>query len=68
MNKNKIGKQFKVLIDREESGYWIGRTESDSPDVDNEVLIPISNNLQIGEFYNILITDANEYDLIGIII
>jgi ribosomal protein S12 methylthiotransferase len=65
LNHYKIGKNFKVLMDREESGYWIGRTEFDSPEVDNEVLIPNSSILQIGEFYNILITDANEYDLFG---
>lgn len=65
INRSKIGKKFNVLIDRTESDFWIGRTEYDSPEVDNEVLIPISNHLKIGEFFNVLITDANEYDLIG---
>jgi ribosomal protein S12 methylthiotransferase len=54
-----------VIIDRQEGDYWIGRTEFDSPEVDNEVLIPISAKLNSGDFYNVLITNANEYDLIG---
>jgi len=66
-NHCKIGHRFKVIIDRVESDYWIGRTEFDSPEVDNEVLIPISNPLQIGQFYTVQITDANDYDLTGTI-
>jgi len=65
INRQKIGSDFKVLIDRIEADYWIGRTEFDSPEVDNEVLIPITNELKIGEFYKVQITDANEYDLMG---
>ncbi len=68
LNKTKIGKKYKVMIDREEPEYWIGRTEFDSPEVDNEVLIYNSTKLVLGNFYNILITQANEYDLIGEII
>ncbi len=65
-NLQKIGKTFKVLIDRNESNHWVGRTEFDSPEVDNEVLIPATDNyLRIGEFYNVEITDAMEYDLFG---
>jgi len=65
INREKIGKTFKVIIDRSEGEYWVGRTEFDSPEVDNEVLIPISERLKIGSFYQIKITDANEYDLFG---
>jgi ribosomal protein S12 methylthiotransferase len=65
INREKISKTFRVIIDRQEGDYWIGRTEFDSPEVDNEVLIPISAKLNSGDFYNVLITNANEYDLIG---
>lgn len=64
-NKNKIGNYYKVIIDGIEGDYFHGRTEHDSPDIDNEVLIPVSQNLQIGEFYTIKITDAMEFDLVG---
>ncbi|MGV4528816.1 30S ribosomal protein S12 methylthiotransferase RimO [Ornithobacterium rhinotracheale] len=64
LNQEKIGKIFKVLIDRKEGNYFVGRTEFDSPDVDNEVLIPAENTyLPIGEFVNAKITDATEFDL-----
>ncbi len=63
-NRNKIGKTYLTLVDRKEEGYFVGRTEQDSPEVDNEVMI-YSNQLQIGEFYPIVIRDALEYDLIG---
>jgi len=66
LNKTKIGKEFKVLIDREEGGYFIGRTEFDSPEVDNEVLINKDDKELIpGNFYPVKITDATEYDLFG---
>lgn len=65
-NLDKVGKTFKVLIDRKEGEFFIGRTEFDSPEVDNEVLIPVEgNDLKVGEFYNIGIFDAVEYDLYG---
>ncbi len=68
-NTNKIGKSFKVLIDRIEEDYFVGRTFADSPEVDNEVLISAKNNyLRIGDFANISITDAMEYDLIGTLV
>lgn len=67
-NLEKIGKNYKVIIDRREGDYFIGRTEFDSPEVDNEVLISVSNPIEIGNFYMVKITDANEYDLIGSII
>lgn len=64
LNQHKIGKTFKVLIDRIEGGNSIGRTEFDSPEVDNEVII--SNKiLSVGEFYPIYIADADHYDLYG---
>jgi ribosomal protein S12 methylthiotransferase len=65
INQGKIGKTFQVIIDRLEGEFWIGRTEFDSPEVDNEVLIPFTAKLKPGNFYQVLITDANEYDLIG---
>jgi ribosomal protein S12 methylthiotransferase len=69
LNQNKIGHQFKVIIDRIEGEYYIGRTEQDSPDVDNEVLIKADElSLNIGEFYTVLIESAVEYDLYGSIV
>jgi ribosomal protein S12 methylthiotransferase len=66
LNENKIGRLIKVLIDSREGEYYIGRSESDSPEVDNEVLIPVAKNtLQTGMFYNIKITRAEEFDLYG---
>ncbi len=67
LNEKKIGKTFKTLIDRKESGYFIGRTAYDSPEVDNEVLIDAKENyLKIGDFANIKIIEAREFDLIGV--
>ena len=66
INEQKTGKTFKVLIDRMESGYFIGRTEHDSPEVDNEVLIAAKDHyLRIGDFARIKIHDASEFDLYG---
>lgn len=66
LNHNKIGKSYKVLIDRSEGEYFIGRTEYDSPDVDNEVIIKSPNKkLRVGSFYNVKITSAEDFDLIG---
>lgn len=66
LNQEKIGKTFKCVIDRKEGPYFVGRTEFDSPDVDNEVLIDASKfYLKTGEFVNIKITDAAEFDLYG---
>lgn len=65
-NLAKIGKTFKVLIDRKEGEYFVGRTEHDSPEVDNEVLVPVKGQyLRIGDFANVEITGAEEYDLYG---
>jgi ribosomal protein S12 methylthiotransferase len=66
LNQAKIGKTFKVLIDRKEGGNFIGRTEFDSPEVDNEVLIDAKKNyVRTGDFANIKIHDASEFDLYG---
>ena len=65
LNQKKIGKVFTVLIDRKEGEYWIGRTQHDSPEVDNEVLISIEEKIKIGNFYQVNITDAAEFDLYG---
>lgn len=61
----KVGQKMTVVIDRKEDGIWIGRTEFDSPEVDCEVLIENMKELQIGEFYTIIITKAEEFDLHG---
>lgn len=67
LNQEKIGQVFKCIIDRKEGAHFVGRTEFDSPDVDNEVLIDASlTYLKTGEFVNIKITDATEFDLYGI--
>lgn len=63
LNEQKIGQTFKVLIDSQEGNYFIGRTEFDSPEVDNEVLIPAKTDLKIGEFYEVRITSASPFDL-----
>jgi len=66
LNQQKIGKTLKVLIDRKEGAYFVGRTEYDSPEVDNEVLIEASKGyLRIGDFCNVLITSAEDFDLFG---
>ena len=63
LNQKKIGKTYKVLIDRSEGEYWIGRTEYDSPEVDNEVLIPIEQKAEVGSFVMAKINAAEEFDL-----
>ena len=64
LNQQKIGKIFNVIIDRKEGNYFIGRTEADSPDVDNEVLIDATKvYLKTGDFYEVEITDAADFDL-----
>jgi ribosomal protein S12 methylthiotransferase len=65
INEKKIGKTLKVIIDKEENDYYIGRTEYDSPEVDTEVLIKRNKMLNIGDFYNIKITDTQSFDLYG---
>lgn len=66
LNQKKVGKTFKVLFDRKEGGYFIGRTEYDSPEVDNEVLVSAENTyIRIGDFAKVKITSAEEFDLYG---
>ena len=64
-NQEKIGKIFKVLIDKKEAGRYLGRTEFDSVEVDNEVVIHSKKKLAIGEFVQVKITKAYDYDLEG---
>ncbi|MCB9426612.1 MAG: 30S ribosomal protein S12 methylthiotransferase RimO [Flavobacteriales bacterium] len=66
LNQEKIGQTYKCIIDRKEGGHFVGRTEFDSPDVDNEVLIDASQYyLKTGDFAQIKIIDATEFDLYG---
>ena len=66
LESEKVGRVFKVIIDRTEGEYYIGRTEFCSPEVDPEVLIPIEGKtLQTGRFYDVRITDSDEFDLFG---
>ena len=66
IQEQKVGKTFKVIIDRVEGDYYVGRTEFDSPEVDPEVLISAeSAELEIGKFYNVEITSAGPYELVG---
>jgi ribosomal protein S12 methylthiotransferase len=64
-NSEKVGKEYMVLIDRREGDFWVGRTEYDSPEIDNEVLITTNKRLKVGEFYKVRITEAMEYDLMA---
>ena len=66
LNQEKVGKTFRCLIDRKEGNYFVGRTEYDSPDVDNEVLIDAKKHyVKIGDFTDVKITEAADYDLYG---
>ncbi|MER3316742.1 MAG: 30S ribosomal protein S12 methylthiotransferase RimO [Allomuricauda sp.] len=66
LNQEKIGETFRCIIDRKEGNHFVGRTEFDSPDVDNEVLIDATKHyVKIGDFVNIKIADASDYDLFG---
>jgi ribosomal protein S12 methylthiotransferase len=67
INESKIGKSLKVIIDREESDFYIGRTEFDSPEVDPEVLIEKTKKRIIGQFYTVKITGAQSFDLLGVV-
>lgn len=68
VNESKIGETLKVIIDSETPDYYIGRTEFDSPDVDGEVLIDKDKPLTIGSFYNVKISSAMPFDLMGTVI
>jgi ribosomal protein S12 methylthiotransferase len=66
LNQKKIGKTYKVLFDKKEGDYFIGRTEFDSPEVDNEVLVKADKDyVRVGDFANVKITSAEDYDLYG---
>jgi len=68
LNQQKVGQTYKVLFDRKEGGYFIGRTEADSPEVDNEVLVPATQYVRLGDFANVRINRAEEFDLYGEVI
>jgi ribosomal protein S12 methylthiotransferase len=65
LNQKRIGQEFKILVDRKENDFFVGRTEFDSPDVDNEVLVKADEHtyLRIGDFANVKITEASDFDL-----
>ena len=66
IQEEKVGKVLKVVIDREEGDYYVGRTEYDSPEVDLEVLIAVDScEMKVGKFYNVKIKSASVYELIG---
>ena len=65
LNESKVGSTVRVIIDREEDDYYVGRTEWDSPEVDQEVLVKKSRKLKKGEFYDVRITDSQFFDLIA---
>jgi ribosomal protein S12 methylthiotransferase len=65
LNNKLVGKIFKVIIDRREGDFFAGRTEFDSPEVDQEVLIPVEYDLKPGNFYQVKITQSTEFDLFG---
>jgi len=69
LNQARVGKVYKCIFDSEEGGYYIGRTQYDSPDVDNEVLVSVEDNfINLGHFINVKISDATDFDLIGEVI
>jgi ribosomal protein S12 methylthiotransferase len=66
MNEARVGQTYQVLFDRKESGYYVGRTQYDSPEVDNEVLVPASNQyIRIGDFASVKIVSCTDFDLYG---
>jgi ribosomal protein S12 methylthiotransferase len=66
-NEALVGKRLRVLIDRRDHEFFIGRSEFDSPEVDNEVYVPLVDGYEIGDFVDVDITEATEYDLQGVI-
>jgi ribosomal protein S12 methylthiotransferase len=67
-NQEKVGKTFKVMIDKKEAGRYLGRTEFDSVEVDNEVIVQSNKKLTIGDFVNVKINKAFDYDLEGTVV
>ncbi|TPG65472.1 30S ribosomal protein S12 methylthiotransferase RimO [Hymenobacter nivis] len=70
LNEDRVGQTYKVLFDRKESGHFVGRTEFDSPEVDNEVLVPVEKDtfVRLGDFANVKITSATDFDLYGVLV
>lgn len=70
LNRSRVGATMRVLVDKAESGHWIARSEYDSPEVDNEVLIPFRDDLhlRLGDFADVRITEANEHDLRAVVV
>ncbi len=68
LNQEKVGNTYKVLFDRVEGDHFVGRTEFDSPEVDNEVLVPKSSFVRLGDFAHVRINRAEEFDLFGEIV
>ena len=69
LNQEKVGKIYKVLFDRKEGDYFIGRTEFDSPDVDNEVLVKAKDTyVRMGDFANVIIEKVDHFDLYGVVV
>jgi len=69
LNREKIGKILTTIIDKQEGDFYVGRTQFDSPEVDNEVLIPVSEGvLKIGDFFDVKITSSDFYDLYGSVV
>ncbi|MBC8153092.1 MAG: MiaB/RimO family radical SAM methylthiotransferase, partial [Bacteroidetes bacterium] len=68
LNQAKVGQTYEVLFDRKEGGYFIGRTEFDSPEVDNEVLVPASQYVRLGDYATVRISKAEDFDLYGEVI
>ncbi len=67
-NENQVGKRMRVLVDRQEGEYYIGRTQFDSPEVDNEVLVRSGSGLKPGTFVNVHVKEAREFDLYGFVV
>ncbi len=69
LNREMLGREYKVMFDRLDGEYFVGRTEFDSPEVDNEVLVPVQGNyVRIGDFARVKITDTTPYDLYGALV
>ena len=65
INEEKVGRTFKIMLDREDEDYYVGRTEFDSPEVDPEILVFKEQSLNPGEFYNVNIEESQAFDLYG---
>jgi len=69
LNQQKLGKVFKTIIDRKENDYYVGRTEYDSPEVDNEVIIRDTGEiLKPGSFHHVIVDKAEDFDLFGSVV